>query len=401
MVAVTGDAIDPGKVVLGIDNGGLHARERVDDAVRCGVRGLGALLEGLGSLDRLGIDLALASGHGACALAERGGVTGSAPKGLELIVQKLDGKGDTFHVEGRHVLAHQRLDQRVAPVLEEPAHGTPDHEELLVLGGAQAIQDDGDALRVVGRRLGQDAVDQDPGNLGGRPQVILAYAGLPVDALADLHLALGNVEQRCRLARQRAATEAHGHGARALVGLLGDADEVVERDAGCRSGTGGLEDHEGAHVAATLLLLFGLGGRDVIGDVEGAAIDALPNKAVAGHVEVHLVARIVTADDEDAPTVVDGASDPQDVLGGRRGEHVAHHGPVHEAIAHDAAERGIVAGTTTVDDGDLAFGHLGRTGDTTGDLDDIVRIRSDITPEHVLAESLGIVVEHASLLSTG
>ena len=214
-----------------------------------------------------------------------------------------------------------------------------------------------------------------------------------MNALADLHLARGHVEQRLGLAGQGAAAETHGHGAGAVVSLLGDADQVVEGDAICRGGTGGLEDGEGADVAAALLSLLGLGGGDVVGDVEGAAVDAVLDEAVAGHVEVHLVAGVVTTDDEDARALVDGAGDAQDVLGRGRGEDVADDGGVHEAVTDDAAERGIVAGAATVDDGDLALGHLGRACDATGDLNDVVRVGGDVALEHVLAEGLRIVVQ--------
>jgi len=58
-----------------------------------------------------------------------------------------------------------------------------------------------------------------------------------------------------------------------------------------------------------------------------------------------------------------------------------------------------VSGSASVDNGNLVFRHLRRSCYSTRNLNDIIRICSNIAFEHVLAERLGIVEKHVIHLS--
>ena len=314
VIAVTRNAVNLGQLLLGISNGLAHALERVHDVVRSRVRSCGARLESLCSLGDVRIHLTLASGHRALSLTEGSRVAGSAPVALELVVQILDCKRDALHVKRGDILAHKRLYQRIALLLKKLPDSAPHHEELLVLSRAKSVENNGYALRVIGGSLGKHSVDEDLRDLGGRLEVVLPHARLSVYALTNFHLSFRHVEEWRCLSRKRAATEAHGHGTGTLVGLLGNPDELVERDPGGRGCASCLEHHEGANVTAALLLLLRLCGGYVVGDVESATIDALLYQTVTRHVEVHLVARIIAANDKDTVPVVDGMRNAEHVL---------------------------------------------------------------------------------------
>ena len=101
-------------------------------------------------------------------------------------------------------------------------------------------------------------------------------------------------------------------------------------------------------------LCFSAGGArgDVVGDGDGAAVDAVGAQPVLRGVEVEHVAGVVAVAEEHAAAVVRGLRDRVDLLRRRRGEEVAHRGAVGEALADESAERGVVAGAAADHDGD-------------------------------------------------
>ena len=166
------------------------------------------------------------------AAAEGRGVGGGAPEPLELLVDPEQGEGGAGHVEARAELADLRVDGLDARLLQQLGDAAEDDEQLLVLHGAEAVEDrdDAGALRggdALGELLEQSA-DEELGEAGRGRDIRLADAGLAVDAEADGHAALGNGEQRLLGSGQRAAGEGDAERAGALVREPRDAHDAVE-----------------------------------------------------------------------------------------------------------------------------------------------------------------------------
>ena len=203
-------------------------------------------------------------------------------------------------------------------------------EELLVLGGAEPVDEDGRAA--VGGRgaLGEHRLDQLRGQRRGGHPVVGGDAGLAVDAEAEVHLTGLDVEERLVGARHRAAVEGHAEGVRRRVGLGHHALDLVEVEPGLGGRAGDLVDGERAGDPAPLVLLVERGGGDVVGDVDDPGVDALGAEPVGGDLEVEPVAGVVAEAHDDAGATVGGPADPVDLLGRRGGEEVAEHGTVGE-----------------------------------------------------------------------
>ncbi len=137
--------------------------------------------------------------------------------------------------------------------------------------------------------------------------------------------------------------------------------------------------------------LLGRGGRDVIGDIEGAGVYALSSKAVAGHIEVHLVAGIVAAQDHEACLSAKRASDSQHILAGGRGEDISHHAAIHKAVAHDAAEGRVMARSAAVHDGHFGGGGFSSAHHAAGRLHHVAGIGGHVAGKHFVAKERGVV----------
>ncbi len=123
-----------------------------------------------------------ASRGGGDALAVRGGVSRGVPEGRQLVVEVDEGQRAAGHVQAGDQLTDLGIDDRVAGVAQQPGHGSPHHEQLLVLGRAEPVEDHPDAVAVVGGCLGEDAADELSGQVGRAGQLGLGDAGLAVDA---------------------------------------------------------------------------------------------------------------------------------------------------------------------------------------------------------------------------
>ena len=61
---------------------------------------------------------------------------------------------------------------------------------------AHAVEEGDDTGAVAGGQLGQNRLDEPPGDLAGGDDLLAAAAGLAVDADTDLHLVVRQVEGR-------------------------------------------------------------------------------------------------------------------------------------------------------------------------------------------------------------
>src|SRR5690606_38171418 len=124
------------------------------------------------------------------------------------VAHQVAGDGDAGLVEeGLDLAVHQvQLDQRGG------AHAV-DHHDHVAAGVVEVVQ---------------DRVHQLLGDLPGGADLLAVAARLAVDADADLHLVLGQVEGGLAGGGHGAAGQGHAHGAAALVDLVGDGDDSVQ-----------------------------------------------------------------------------------------------------------------------------------------------------------------------------
>ena len=141
-------------------------------------------------------------------------------------------------------------------------------------------------------------------SLGGRQRQPLP-AGLAVDADAELHLVLAEVERRLAGGRHGARGERDAHAAAVRVDGARDLGDLVEVATLLRRRAGDLlEQHRDADAAAP----GGPGAvldRDVVvGDHRDDAGAGLGGRQLGGHLEVHDVAGVVLDDVQDACAAV-------------------------------------------------------------------------------------------------
>jgi hypothetical protein len=125
-----------------------------------------------------------------------------------------------------------------------------------------------------------------------------------------------DLEERLVGARQRAARERDAERTRAVVGAAGEPGDLGEVRAALCGGAGDAEDGQVARDAAALVDLALVGGRDVIRDGDGLALDAAGAELLLRRVEVEHVAGVVAVAEEDAAAVLDGLRDREDLLRG-------------------------------------------------------------------------------------
>jgi len=147
------------------------------------------------------------------------------------LVEVLHGQRDTLHVERRDVLAHKWAPRGIAPVFEKLTNRTPYHEELLVLGGPKSVQmtairlesSTGASAKTRSTRIrATSAADlRSSSPTPGSPCMPWPTSILPSGTWKSGAASPGSVQ----------TSETHGHGTGTIVGLGGDAYEIVKRDA--------------------------------------------------------------------------------------------------------------------------------------------------------------------------
>src|SRR5699024_2238154 len=169
-----------------------------------------------------------------------------------------------------------------------------------------------------------------------------------------------------------------------VVGLPCDALGLVEIGAGLDRGTGDLEHRQVTGDAATVAVVLGRVGDDVVADLDDPNVHALGAQLLRGGAEVQHVPGVVAESQDHAAAGLGVAGHGVDLGGRRRGEDVAAGGAVPHARAHPAGEGGVVAGAAAdhqrglalrglrrahyaaVDGGDVLGVGCGESGDGVG-----------------------------------
>ena len=367
MVAVAGHGVEAPEFGLRLGQDGADRLQRAHGGGG-DLAGVGAALgghgDGLGLLRELGV-VELDGAHGAAPVG--GGVAGGEPQGLDDVVEPHEGEREPGHVQAGDELADLRVHDLQASVDESGADVVPHHEQLLVLRGAQAVDDGHHAGAGVLGAVGEEAVHEEAGDIVGGAELGVVNTGLPVDAQAHAHRARLHVEERLSGPGQGAAVEGDAEGAGAVVRPVEDLDDLVDAQARLAGRRRHLEDGQVPGDAAALEMLVGGSGGDVVGDQDAAGVDPLTLEALGGLPEVQDVPGVVAEADEDAGAPVRGLAHGVGLRGRRRGEDVPAHGAVGESLADPSGEGRVVARSAADDEAHLPGGGAGGAHDAAED----------------------------------
>ena len=159
-----------------------------------------------------------------------------------------------------------------------------------------------------------------------------------------------------------AGAQGQAHGAGLVVDLGRDAGDFLQGVAALGGRARDLLDEDGAGDAAAPRSVEGVLDGDVVVDDDRRDLDVLHVSQLGGGLEVEDVARVVLDDVQDARAVVGGLRGLQDRVWSGRREDRAGHGRIQHAFADEARVQGLVSGSATGDEADLALS----LGDVTG-----------------------------------
>ncbi len=276
-----------------------------------------------------------------------------------------------------------------------------EQEQLVVLDRAEAVDDRHDALAGVVRLVGEQPGDEEFGERGGGRHRVFGDARFAVDAQAQGHLPGGDVEEGFAGAGEGAAVEGDAEGTGAVVGPDGQPFDVVQVQSGFGGGAGDLEDRQVPGDAAALVdLVQGCAG-DVVGDQDGAGLDAFGVEPELRLAEVEDVPGVVAVAEQDAAAGVGGFGHPVDLSGGGGREHVPARRGGGQAGPDQAGEGRVVAGAAADHQGHLPGGDLGGADDAAVHPGDVAAVGGDKAVQCLIRE-VGWVVEdlgHGSSLN--
>jgi len=213
----------------------------------------------------------------------------------------------------------------------------PPHEVLLhERGAAQAVKhrDDRGCGEVM---VSQDGFDDLSGNLGGSAQHGRFAAGLTMDADAQLHLVLAEVESGLAGCRNCAGGEGYSKGATTVIDALSELEQGV--DIALLLGRCA-EDLLGQHRQADPATPSGVQGvlhGNIVGDNDGLDAGASLHRGHLGsHVEVHDVTGVVLDDVQYTGPTVNGFGGLGDLVRHGGGEDLTAACGVEHASPHVA-----------------------------------------------------------------
>ena len=172
--------------------------------------------------------------------------------------------------------------------------------------------------------VAEDRVEQHLGDLAGRGERHPAPAGLAVDADADLHLVLGQVEGRLAGGRHGAGREGHAHAAAVGVDLARATSATSARLRPCSAAAPAIFSSSTVTPTPRRPAVYRLSCTATSSSVTtDDHLDAgLGGGHLGGHLEVHHVAGVVLHDVQDAGAAVDGFGRLEHLVRHRRGEHL-------------------------------------------------------------------------------
>ncbi|CDK38736.1 hypothetical protein BN903_30 [Halorubrum sp. AJ67] len=179
----------------------------------------------------------------------------------------------------------------------------------------------------------EDRVGQLLGDRVGGHRLGALRARLAVDTDAEFDLVVAQIEGRLALLRGDTGGERGAHRPDVVDHLLGDACDLVEVGPlrGLRAG-GLVDEDRPADAPAAGGVQRVLDGHVVVHH-DACDLDALHLREFDGGLEVHHVALVVFDHREDAVARVAGPDQFLELVGGRRGEHVARGRPVEHPVA--------------------------------------------------------------------
>src|SRR5919112_6211603 len=321
--------------------------------------------------------------------------------GLHLVVELQERYGEPRHLQRGHVIPYVRHPEDLyALALQHVCDVGVGDVELHKGRAAHAVDHHG--------HLGAGEVDgvaQDPGqhfvdDLVSRLDVLALDARLAVDAHADLHLVIADVEDGLSTLRRGATRERHPHRAHVGIDALGkllDACEVFTVVGRCAAD---LVHEDGACYAAPPARVRGvLDGHIVVGD-DVVGLYPFGLAELPCHLEVEHVARVVLDDVEDPGSAVHGLARLEHLVWGGAREDGPGAGGVEHAWSDETAVGRLVARAAAGDEGYLAlYGGVGPHHDVHfGDNPDQAAVGQLHPPEHVLDDPFGRVDDFLHLL---
>src|SRR6266568_2732752 len=139
------------------------------------------------------------------------------PQPGELLVERAGRHREALHLQAGDVVAHQVPGDVCAVGLQVLPHLVEHEVELDQRRASHAV--DHDEQVAVDGQVGADGVEREGGQLAGRGEGRPGPAGLAVDADAELHLSLAELEGGLAGRRHHARAEGHAEGTAPLVNL--------------------------------------------------------------------------------------------------------------------------------------------------------------------------------------
>src|ERR687898_1535178 len=314
--------------------------------------------------------------------------------GLHLVVELQERYGESCHLQRGHVIPdvghppnlHSLALQYVGDVgvgyvelhQRRAAHAVDHHGHL----GAREVNG-------VAQDLLQHLID----DLVRRCDLLALDAWLTVDADADLHLVIANIEDGLPTLWWGATRERHPH--RAHVGVdafskLLDTCEIFPVVGRCAAD---LVHEDGACDAPPPACVGRVLDGDIIVGHDVVGLDPFCLAELPCHLEVEYVARVVLDDVEDPGPAVHGFARLQHLVRRRAREYGTGTSGVEHTGADETAVGRLVARAAAGDQGDLAlYGGVGPYDDAgLGDDPDQGAVGTFHPPEHVLDDPLGRV----------
>ena len=189
----------------------------------------------------------------------------------------------------------------------------------------------------------------------GARQRLTAPSRLSVDADADLHLALGEVEDRLPRRRRGARRERDTERPRPLVDPPGDPGDGLQVIPAFGRRAGDLLGQHRRSDAAPSGGVEGVLDRDVVVEQDRLDLDAFIRRVLRGELEVHHVTGVVLDEMDHARAAVDRLGRRQHLLRNRGGEDRARTGRVQHPGADEPAVKRLVSGAAARDQPDLVL----------------------------------------------
>ena len=259
----------------------------------------------------------------------------------QLVVELEQGDRGARHVERRDVVADELPTDRDATAGQDLGDLPINNVELDQWRATEAVDEGQDLVTTVEQAVVEDRIDEHLDDLVSRGQLDPATARLTVDADADLHLVVADLERRLAGRGNRAARERHAHRAHVVLDLLAECRDGGQIGSRLGRRTDDLFGQHGSTHATAASGIQRVLDRDVVGDHDRGDLDTFGTGQLGGDLEVHDVAGVVLDDVEDACAAVDGLGGGHHLIGDRRGEDGARAGRVEHSEPDEASAQSV------------------------------------------------------------